>query len=77
MLHICKKAKWMKNQTTKKEHADTDETKLRDTTNISSRSSMKLPRLWNLKRLINDLYCIALCLVAIYHKNVITYIQVC
>ena len=35
----------MKNQTTKKEYADTDKTKLRDTTNISSRSSMKLPRL--------------------------------
>ena len=45
MLHICKKAKGMKNQTTKKEHANTDKTKLRDTTNISSRSSMKLPRL--------------------------------
>ena len=41
MLHICKKAKGMKNQTTKKEYADTDKTKLRDTTNISSRSSMK------------------------------------
>ena len=45
MLHICKKAKGMKNQTTKKEYADTDKTKLRDTTNISIRSSMKLPRL--------------------------------
>ena len=77
MLHICKKAKGMKNQTTKKEHADTDKTKLRDTANISSRSSMKLPRLWNLKWLIDDLYCIVLYLVAIYHKNVITYIQVC
>ena len=39
------KTKKMKNQTTKKEHAATDETKLRDTINISSRSSMKLPRL--------------------------------
>ena len=71
------KTKKMKNQTTKKEHADTDETKLRDTINISSRSSMKLPRLWNLKWLINDLYCIVLYLFVIYHKNVITYIQVC
>ena len=44
-ITYMQKTKKMKNQTTKKEHADTDETKLRDTINISSRSSMKLPRL--------------------------------
>ena len=44
-ITYMQKTKKMKNQTTKQEHAATDETKLRDTTNISSRSSMKLPRL--------------------------------
>ena len=35
----------MQNETTKKEHVNTDETKLRDTINASNRIIMKLPRL--------------------------------
>ena len=45
---MCKKAKKkkkMQNETTKKEHVNTDETKLHDTINTSSRIIMKLPRL--------------------------------
>ena len=44
-LQNQKIAKKMQNQTTKKEkNANIDETKLRDTKNISSRSNIKLPR---------------------------------
>ena len=39
------KSQKMQNQTTKKEHANTDETKFHDTINISSKSNMKLPKL--------------------------------
>ena len=40
-----KQQKTPQNQTTKKKNVNIDETKLRDTKNISSRSNMKLPRL--------------------------------
>ena len=43
MLNICKKKK--EKSSSKKEHENTDETKLRDRINISTRSNMKLPRL--------------------------------
>ena len=49
MLNICnpnsKNSQKMQNQTTKKKKANTDETKLRDTKNTSSRSNIKLLRL--------------------------------
>ena len=45
MLNNAKKSQKMQNQTTKKEHANTDETKFHDTINISNKSKMKLPKL--------------------------------